>query len=85
MYKTMSIKHNKITLIDEIQKLKNIDSLSFGSVTEAEITKIIGNRQVTWIIDLESKSFQEDLSNLLNDLRSNNEASTAKVVSYLGI
>ncbi|MCU4630533.1 hypothetical protein KTJ53_12705 [Acinetobacter variabilis] len=78
----MSIKHNKITLIDEIQKLKNIDSLSFGLVTKAEITKIIGNHQVTWTIDLESKSFQEDLFNLLNDLRSNNEASAAKVVCH---
>lgn len=78
----MSIKHNKITLIDEIQKLKNIDSLSFGSATDVEITKIIGNRQVTWTIDLESKSFQEDLSSLLNDLHSNNEASAAKVVCH---
>ncbi|MEW5968991.1 MAG: hypothetical protein AB1706_03830 [Pseudomonadota bacterium] len=75
----MSIKDNKTTLINEINKLENIDSLSFGLVNEAEITKIIENRKVTWMIDLASESFQLNLSNLLNDLSSNNESSAAKV------
>ncbi|MEN8314441.1 hypothetical protein ABFO81_13060 [Acinetobacter baumannii] len=77
----MSIKDNKTTLINEIKKLENIDSLTFGLVNEAEITKIIDNRQVIWTIDLASESFQLNLSNLLNDLSSNNESSAAKVIS----
>ncbi len=77
----MSIKDNKTTLINEINKLENIDSISFGLVNEAEITKIIENRQVTWTINLASESFQLNLSNLLNDLWSNNESSAAKVIS----
>lgn len=79
----MSIKENKVTLIDEIQKLKNIDSITFGLVNQAEITKIIDKCQVTWTIDLGSDSFQVNLANLLNDLRFNNETSASKVVSQI--